>query len=227
VNSGPLCISVFCPINGVVLTTKYQPKPEEILNIEGADNETLFWHLKSWLIADKEDRLQKRLDELWKHYKDINDQRLLALVGALCIETALDALLQGFISDYDSLKDDTDVTFSLKIKIAKALHLIPRKILNSCDLIRQIRNDFAHNLNLCEFTHLPKNRLNKLGPYVREFDIKERNSQDWVVLYRALVGFTTVGLMAYSYQIEALRHYLGTHDFRHHFKAYIEQDIKR
>ena len=206
---------------------KDQPKPEEILNFEGATNETLFWHLKSWLIADKENDLQKRLDELWEHYKDIDDQRLLALVGALCIETALDALLERFMSDYDSFKRDMDVTFSLKIKIARGLHLIPQKILNSCDLIRQIRNDFAHNLNLSELTYLPKKRLDKLGPYVRAFDIKERNSQDWVVLYRDLVGFTALGLIAYSYQIEAFRDYLGTDDFRYHFKAYIEQDIKR
>lgn len=205
---------------------KYQPKPEEILNIDGAANETLFWHLKSWLIADKEHDLQKRLDELWKQYKDIDDQRLLALVGALCVETALDALLQRFISDYDSLKEDSDVTFSLKIKIAKALHLIPQKILNSCDLIRRIRNDFVHDLNLSEFTYLPKKRLDKLGPYVREFKTKERNSRDWVVLYRALVGFTNTGLVAYSYQIEALRDYMGTCDFQRHFKAYMKQDIK-
>jgi len=206
---------------------KDQPNPEEILNLEGAANETLFWHLKSWLITDKENDLQKRLDELWEHYKDIDDQRLLALVGALCIETALDALLQRFISDYDSLKEDTDVTFSLKIKIAKALHLIPQKILNSCDLTRQIRNDFVHNLKLSEFTYLPQKHLNKLGPYVREFNIKERNSQDWMDLYRDLVGFTTAGLIAYSYQIEALKDYLGTDDFRRHFRAYVEQDIKR
>lgn len=206
---------------------KDQPNPEEILNFEGAAHETLFWHLKSWLIVDKENDLQKRLDELWEHYKNINDQRLLALVGALCMETALDALLERFMSDYDNFKKDMDVTFSLKIKIAKGLHLIPQKILNSCDLIRRIRNEFAHDLNLSEFSSLPKNRLDKLGPYVRAFDIKGRNSREWVALYRDLVGFTALGLIAYSYQIKAFRDYLETDDFRYHFKAYIEQDIKR
>ncbi len=203
-----------------------QPNSEEILNIEGADNETLFWHPKSWLLTDKKDDLQKNVDELWEHYKDIDDQRLLALVGGLCIETALDELLQGYILNYDSIKENMDITFSLNIKITKAMRLIPLKILNSCDLIRQIRNDFAHNLNLSTFADLSKKRLNKLGPYVQKFNTRDGNSQDWVGLYKKLTNFTILGLMVYSYQIKALSDYIKTDDFRQHFKAYVEQDIK-
>jgi hypothetical protein len=205
------------------LIIEYQPKPEEMINIEGSEKETLFWHLKSWIISGKEDDLQKHLDELWLHYKDVKDQRLLALVGALCIETALDILLTKFMVDYESLKKDTDITFSLKIKIAKALKLIPLKILNSCHLVRQIRNEFAHNLSLSVFSQLQGKHLNSLGSYVREYNIKDRDWEDWEALYRDLIGFTSGGLVAYSYQLEVVKSYLDTDYFRKHLKDFVEE----
>lgn len=199
-----------------------EPNPRNIINLHGEDKETLFWNLKTWLIVEKAEELQKRGDDLWENYKEVKDQRLLALVGMLCVENALDELLEGFILDFKNLKEDSDVTFSLKIKFAKALHLIPRKILNSCDLIRKIRNSFAHDLNLTEFSSLNKDYINRLGPYVKEFNSEIGKSLDLVGLYRELVGITILGLLAYSYQIRALRGYLKTEDFRMHFKKYSE-----
>lgn len=197
---------------------EHQPNADEIIDIEGPVRETLFWHLKGWLVRDREDAIQQRLDELWAHYKDVQDDRLLALVGALCIEASLDNLLSGFAPRYD-----VDVPFGLKISIARALCLIPSRILNSCDLVRAIRNDFVHNLDVSQFRELERKRLDKLGPYVRQFNTGGRDWEDWPALYRDIIGFTAAGLTAYALQIEALRDYLGTDEFRRHFKDHTEQ----
>jgi len=37
-----------------------------------------------------------------------------------------------------------------------------------------------------------------------------------------MIGFTAAGLTAYALQIEALRDYLGTDEFRRHFKEHAE-----
>ena len=197
---------------------EHQPNADEIIDIEGPAGETLFWQLKEWLIRDREDAIQQRLNDLWAHYKDDQDERLLALVGALCIEAALDNLLSGFAPRYD-----VDVPFGLKVSIARALCLIPSKILNSCDLVRAIRNDFAHNLDVSQFRELNRKRLDKLGPYVRLFNTRERDWKDWPALYRDMIGFTATGLTAYALQIEALRDYLGTDEFKKQFKEHVEQ----
>lgn len=201
---------------------EHQPNADEIIDIEGPAGETLFWHLKGWLVRDREDAIQQRLDELWEHYKEVQDERLLALVGALCIEASLDNLLSRFAPQYDVLLDNVDVTCSVKIGIARALRLIPSKILNSCDLARGIRNDFAHNLGVSQFRELERKRFDKLGPYVRLFNTGERDWEDWPALYRDMIGFTAAGLTAYALQIEALRDYLGTDEFRRHFKEHAE-----
>lgn len=41
-----------------------EPKLEEIVDITGPKGETLFWHLKGWLVKGYEDQLQAKLDEM-------------------------------------------------------------------------------------------------------------------------------------------------------------------
>lgn len=197
-----------------------KPSPLEI-KMQGAEGETLFWNLKEWLIVEHTEDFQKYLTEMWQHYRNATDERLLALLGALCVEASLDILLGKFIQDYESLKTDTDVTFSLKIKIAEAMCLIPRKILNSCHLVRQVRNEFVHNLEISRLNQLKAKYTNKLKPYVREYNVRDRDWEDWVSLYKDLVGFTVLGLVAYSYQLEALKSYLKTDEFQKHFREHV------
>jgi hypothetical protein len=193
-----------------------------MVHIEGPKGETLFWHLKEWLIQGRAPELQQHLDRLWVHYKDVQDERLLAIVGALCIEASLDGLLRQFAPKCDDFARSADVGFSTKISLARALCLIPSQVLNACDLVRQIRNDFAHNLEVARFQELDRARLDKLAPYVKAFNSKERDSQDLPALYRDMIGFTAMALAAYALQVGTLRTYLGTDGFRRHLKSFAE-----
>jgi len=198
--------------------------PNETIDLQGEEGEALFWHLKKWLMEEHAGEVQARLDDMWQYYKSVRDERLLALVGALCVEKSLDILLDSFMDDYEPLLEDDDITFSIKTKIARAIRLIPGKILNSCDLIRKVRNDFAHNLELSHFNDLGRSRIDKFEPYVRQFNIKDRDWSDLFSLYLDLVSFTILGLLAYSYQLAALKSYLGTDDFNKHFHDHVARN---
>lgn len=204
------------------LEMENKPSRDKIVNIEGVEGETLFWHLKEWLVVEHTEDIQAHLDTMWQHYKDVTDERLMALVGALCIETSLDVLLGNFIENYELLRTDSDFTFSIKIKIARSMCLIPNKILNSCGLTRQVRNEFAHNLEISCFNHLEAKYSGKFEPYVREFNVRDRDWSDLVSLYRDLVSFTIAALTAYSFQLRALKSYLKTNSFREHFRDYMK-----
>jgi hypothetical protein len=201
----------------------YTPSADQIINIEGPPHETLFWHLKSWLIVEHTDELQRQIDEMWNHYGDIKDHRLLALVGALCVEDSLDYLLYSLVPGYLNLLETTDFTCSMKIKMTRAMRLIPARILGSCDPIRKIRNAFVHGLNTYMFRQLDGRLLQKLAPHVLEFNIAPRNESDHAKLYRDLVGFCTIALRGYGQQVKALRSYLETDNFWRHFKDYTEE----
>ena len=208
-----------------VPTMSKEPEPDEMIDITGPDGESLFWHLKDWLVSGHESTIQEHLDQDWEHYKDIEDHRLLALVAGLCVERGIDALLLAFAPGFDEYEEDSDLTFSMKIKVARSMRLLPSRILTACDLIRQIRNEFVHHLDYKDFGQLDKSRFrNKLLPYVQSFNKAKRNEEDYKQLFKDLVGFTLVSLYAYKEQVYQLRKYLMTPDLREAFKKWSEKN---
>jgi DNA-binding MltR family transcriptional regulator len=78
-----------------------------------------------------------------------------AIIGASLLEDRLEALLRAICcSDEESIKQAVDplfesyapfATFSAKVQAAFAFRLISRELKSQLDLIRRIRNDFAHD----------------------------------------------------------------------------------
>ena len=77
--------------------------------------------------------------------------RLVGLIAAMVIESSLDRLLQSIAPGFKA----SGFTFAVKIKIAESLQLLPARILDACDFIGQVRNKFAHNVQLTRFEDLP------------------------------------------------------------------------
>jgi len=80
-----------------------------------------------------------------------------ALVGAALIDTRIDRILRGhFVSKRiaDELLSGGNApigTFSARMKLAYSLGLITRLEFHECDLIRKIRNEFAHEVHGLSF----------------------------------------------------------------------------
>lgn len=102
-------------------------------------------------------------------------ERAAVVVGAARLDLALERLLKSVMHHHpggtDNLFDpDRPLgTFSSKIALAYRLGLISREVELSCQLVRRIRNDFAHSVgaaSLSESAH--SNRLRELSEHTRK-----------------------------------------------------------
>lgn len=201
----------------------HEPNPEEVLDISGPEGETLFWHTLQHVVTKPSFRLQVDLDSLWLHYKDISDERLLAIVAALCVESAVQELLEAIGPGFGKLRDETDLTFSLKIKVVRGLRLIPSRILSACDLIRQIRNEFAHHLDRKALAQLDNEKyLRKIKTQLSGFSIRKRENSGYDFMFKELVSLTLMALLTYIRHVEQLREYIETDAFRQSFRRWNE-----
>lgn len=202
--------------------TDRPPPATEVVDITGPEGASLFWHAKLWLVADAMKDVQEDLDATWKHYKDIKDERLLALVGALCVETSVDRVLRSFAPGFTAYSEDVDFTFSVKLKVLRSLKPLPARLMTSCDLIRQIRNKFAHDLSMKALVDLDPKLLNRLTTQVQEFNPAPRDPVDYERQFRDLAGFVMMGLNIYATQLHALRQFLESAAGRESFKGWAE-----
>jgi hypothetical protein len=194
-----------------------------IVDMNGPEGESLFSHPTAWIFTkERIPEIQKRLDELWVHYRDVKDDRLLALISGLCIESSVDLLLEAIAPDFTKYREDLDFSFSVKIKMARSLKLLPARFLTYCDLARQIRNEFAHHLEYRTFDNLDARHLAKIVPYVNSFLRRNTESPDYPTLYRELVGLTLTALQIYTIHVFHLRKFLEHGASQESFKLWME-----
>lgn len=143
---------------------------EQVLNIEGPPGESLFRRLLIWLVPfDRMAELQRELDEYWAHYRDLTDERAIVLVGALVVEDSLDELITTFFPKSTTLLKKREFTFSLKTDLIRACKLIPSRILHHCDIVRELRNDFAHSLQLKTLSDWGDGNFQKVDQAIRSY----------------------------------------------------------
>src|SRR5947209_5205235 len=117
-----------------------------------AFNDLLFPHLNIRpIFPDK-----KALDEALVYLDEAQEERALVIVGALLLEKAVYYLLYAFVPGYKSLNEERDFTFSMKIKLAKAISICPSELLDSINTIRDVRNVFAHDLSTSNLSRILK-----------------------------------------------------------------------
>lgn len=185
-------------------------KIEEIYMGEG---ESLFDSVDMKLMkSDSEEvkKIRKKLEKTLERYKSASDDRALALVCALAIENELDAVLKAWIPTYKILLEEKGFDFSSKINLAKALKLIPGKILNGIEPIKKIRNMFAHNLDIETFKMIEEadkeliaSVHNKMKTFIPDW--KESNPRLAIFELTVLI---VLGLHLYSKKIEILNKHI-------------------
>lgn len=188
------------------------PKPEQYINIEGPPGESVFRRLVEWLFPfDRMPELQKELDDYWAHYKDLADERAVALVGALCVEDSLDRMINAFFPASKILHENRDFTFSLKIDIVKACKIMPSRILRDCDRIRKLRNDFAHDLRLKAFSDYEN--FQAVDQAIKEYQASYDLNVSPRKRFEDLVAFVCVALNMYTTHVQIMRKFLESADF--------------
>jgi hypothetical protein len=134
------------------------------------------------------------------------DDRSFVLVTAVVVERYLDELLQAIAPGYHKLADQRDFTFSLKIELLKAFGLIPPHIVQAADLLRKVRNEFAHNIECERLQHLNEGLRTAMAQRVRElFGDETPHSSSPRAILGALTFVALAGLQSYRVNLSALR----------------------
>jgi len=189
-----------------------KPMKEPKINIEGNKGESLFHRPVIWAVKNEFNRIREQFEHYKKLIEEIKDERLLALIGAMSMEEALDSFLGAYILDYKRI---VDFTLSMKIQIAFSLRLIPGHILHTADLIRAIRNEFVHELSINCFDSLDSNKFkDKMRARFKElFPDNTNTSLILKDMFICIVEAIILGLGIYASHLDAAKEYIYSEDF--------------
>jgi predicted nucleic-acid-binding Zn-ribbon protein len=199
------------------------PAQEKVIDIQGVQGESVFYSVMYFCASPGTvTGLQQRIDKTLEYVQGLNDDRLLILIGALLVENAVHELLASIMPGYRSLQSNRDFTFSMQIEIAKALKLIPGKILNSADFVRKLRNEFVHNLAVDSFEKLPSSKLQSLQDRLRDFGPEV--IEDDARAFRRLVLWVVVGLHVYTLHTSLLNEFVRDKDLLKNLESFANQE---
>ncbi len=153
---------------------------------------------------------------------DYGDDRLLALVADLLVESTVDNYLSEIMPNYNKeLSDNKAFTFSLKIDIAMALRFSPKRYFEAAHIIRKIRNEFAHNLNITTFHDLKPELINKFEcVFDRCLPFSETTYPTTARKYKALTRITVISFFMYARHLRLLNAYLRDDSFYENLTAF-------
>jgi hypothetical protein len=186
------------------------PQDGSIINIEGKKGKSLFHKPLTWGLKGKEfellrDRFQRYGDMLNKAKED----RLLAMIGFLSMEEALDLFLRTYIIGYGEKLSELSTYW--KIYLARSLRLIPEHILHGADVIRDIRNQFAHHLEINFFDNLSQKHKEKLLLTCKQLSPESKGKLTDVFVM--LVMTVILGLGVYSENVKIASEYIRDAEF--------------
>src|SRR5882724_7618776 len=128
-----------------------------VINFWRQNDPCVFGHVPAWMTSqhDLED-VHRVLQATFDKIRALNDDRLSALIGGLLAEEHMEVLLSEFVGGLEKMN------WYPQIQILRGLELVPARLLDAVDLIRRIRNRFAHELSIGGFADLPSDLLIEL-----------------------------------------------------------------
>jgi hypothetical protein len=145
----------------------------------------------------------QELPGLLKRIEGTGDDRSFVLLTAVVVERYLDNLIGQLAPGFVQLSDNREFTFSAKISILKSFRLLPPHILQAADLIRRVRNLFAHDfeteqLEACSYRNaIHQFAIETFGP--RKTDRSARED------FKEVSLIALAGLEAYKTNFRHLR----------------------
>jgi len=193
---------------------KNVPDGAPFINIEGKKGESLFYRPLIWGVEEDMKLLKEQYTEYEKIISEAKEERLLAMVGTMSMEEALDLFLRSYIPDYSRLEELRDFTLYVKIQLACSLKIIPVHIFDAAILINNIRNKFAHNLNISCFNELDEGIKGNLRQKYRAFFTKDTDADLALeVIFHGVVDGVIIGLEVYASNLRVARDYIHSDDF--------------
>jgi hypothetical protein len=132
---------------------------------EGVEGHTLFHKpYLNVLLSEEHEKTKALLDRLGAH----KDDRSWALMAALVCEANLDRMLSAIYPRYEEDFAQARTAFDLKIKLLQAQSLIPLFITQAASLVKDVRNEFAHKLDIDTLDDVSEKAQGRLRAYYDE-----------------------------------------------------------
>lgn len=204
----------------------------DVLNADCPKSEAVFYDTTIYSLSKINkisEEMKSKIATYFQHVVELKDDRLLVLVADLLLENAVDNYLSAIMPAYkENITDKKrDFTFFSKICIAKALKLSPSKFLNGADLVRRIRNEFAHNLETKTFATLKPKLIAEIEIILKTYyPTKSPTEKSIQEQFKSLTMNTYIALNATIENIRSLNSFLRDDVFCHSLLAYCQKKQK-
>lgn len=181
----------------------------------GKKGESLFHNFFIEAVAKEKEveLINKNYTRHLSYIRRAKDDRLLAIVGALAIEEALDSLLRAYIPKYKILQDKR-LNIPMKIDLVHSLKLIPAHLLGAVAVIGKIRNEFAHELDKDDFNSVSVKMKDKLIKIFKELHPENNiNSYSISMMFSTTISGILASFGAYASNLKLAKEYIYSDDF--------------
>jgi hypothetical protein len=202
-------------------------KPEHLLlRVCAKPREAVFSTVNPKLVSGNQMRRMRGtgLEDL---LKEVKDDRLLSLVGGLIVEESVDHFLKTFVPGFKALSNRRDVTHSIKIDFARAMGYAPPMLFGQVDLVRKIRNEFAHHLKITNFQKLGRKLLVKLRafePGIPMGRLPTRRLEKDRMIFISLTLHISMQLRIYSFHTKALNRFIRIKRFHRELETFLRNN---
>ncbi|MWB96228.1 hypothetical protein GON26_17840 [Flavobacterium sp. GA093] len=123
--------------------------------------------LKEWDFENSNEITKNWNQEVPKHVENFNlytEDRNAVIYFALFVEYHVNKMVEILMPDFDSLIGISKSPISLKINLLDSFKLLPKQIFEAARCINNIRNEFAHEINMVnleDLNSLPNDRKKK------------------------------------------------------------------
>lgn len=136
---------------------------------------------------------ENRLVDIFQRVKKTGDDRSRSILTNLILENQTDTLLGHLIKNYEKYLKETNPSFYNKLSLLDSFDMLPEQIFKSINCLREIRNRFAHNLDIDKFEDLDQKIKTKIDQTILHttFDNENPNTLDQKILnieFHAILG---------------------------------------
>ncbi|HYP38760.1 MAG TPA: hypothetical protein VEX13_00230 [Chloroflexia bacterium] len=185
---------------------------------DGYEGESLF--TKPFVNSSRIHQHNLELDKRALELVPPGDERSYVLVSALVVENSIGRFLQAWLPGYEKLSGNRDfITSSMKMDLVSASRLIPPHIMVCCNVIRRVRNAFAHNLEIDTLDKLDQSHKDILRNTYEAVYNRSRQSGAQTAKGKTVrqlfdgVYFISLGITHYEENITVLREAIQSEEF--------------
>ena len=155
----------------------------------------------------------KKSVENYSRIINSGDHRSRIILAGIIVESYFDRILKCFFIDYKNLSDRSDYTFSFKIDLLKSMRIIPNEIIIMCDLVRKVRNIFAHNFDIDTIEQIDSKLVKNINQLYRERTKNKNNDKKLIDKFHTIYSLGYSELRTYEKNVKLLREAIDDSNF--------------